>query len=286
MGSRVDEGALVIGAGMMGRARRVLRRRLHRLVNSRELARLRQLGLEPANELADVLEAWQAREPIHDPVIGEIERQRRDWLATPDDSSDNERFRDKHTIARACRASKPPVWAELLYRLVNRLQPRVVLELGTNLGISSAYLGAAGRQGDVSIVTLDGAPARLQLARGLHARLGLRNVSYHLGTFSRTLPGVLEAIPAISLAFIDGHHHRQPTLDYFDQVFPRLHDQSVVVFDDICWSRGMVEAWRALCADRRFSFIVDLTNVGIAVVRKSDADGPPPIFRIAAATNR
>jgi len=251
----------------------------HRLELQGTRTRLRKHPHPAAPRLADVLDDWRAGRPLDDDLLPRIERRRNAWLNEPDDSPANQAFDDKRTIADACRASKKPIMAELLYRLAREFQPGTGIEFGTNVGISSSYIAAALRDGGGRLVTLEGSPGRLALARALHAELALQNIDYQLGRFRKTLPKVLAEIPSIELAFIDGHHHRDPTLEYFDAIYPHLADGALVVFDDIRWSAGMCEAWKVLKTDRRFSFLVDIVSIGIGVVTRSSAADAPDVFR-------
>jgi predicted O-methyltransferase YrrM len=142
-----------------------------------------------------------------------------------------------------------------------------VIELGTNVGISSAFIGAAltvnGDSG--KLVTLDASPYRQRLARQLHSRLGLRNVTYTAGLFNDTLESVLERSGHVDLAFIDGHHQYQPTLDYLDAILQQATVDCAFVFDDIRWSDGMKQAWTEIMGDPRFGLVMDLGSIGVCI---------------------
>lgn len=264
------------------RFQRLLRSGWQSLLSSRELRRLRRHHHPQAQRLAAVLVDWRRRCPIDDPLITSIERQRAAWLRE-DGTPTGRAFADKHSVARACRASLPAYWAELLYRIARDSAPKVLLELGTNLGISSAYLAAGGRTHGSSVVTLEGSPARVALAQSLHRALNLRGISYRVGKFRETLTPLLEERLPIEFAFIDGHHQRTATLDYFDEVHPHLTDDAVVVFDDIRWSEEMYDAWRILCEDKRFALMVDLVKLGIGITQRQPSDTVPQVFRMAGA---
>ena len=151
--------------------------------------------------------------------------------------------------------------------IVREFGPTLGLELGTNLGISSSYQAAAMRlAGRGRMITCEGSPVRSGIARGLHERLGLENVEYVVGLFADTLESVLADNEPFDYVFIDGHHQKQPTLDYFEAIAPHLAPEAVVVFDDIRWSPGMREAWDILSRDHRFSVALDLDIMGVCTL--------------------
>ncbi|MEM7411441.1 MAG: class I SAM-dependent methyltransferase [Myxococcota bacterium] len=178
------------------------------------------------------------------------------------------------SVSEACRVSKSPRAARLLYWLGRAFAPQRGIELGTNLGLSSAYQAAAfeeaGAQG--RLVTLESSPYRLRIAREVHARIGLANVDYRQGRFVESLDAAIEERGPFDFAFIDGHHAHEPTLDYFERIWRNAHDDALFVFDDIRWSTGMEKAWADVCRDERVAIALDLDRVGVCVVRRQASD--------------
>lgn len=171
------------------------------------------------------------------------------------------------SIQAACRDSKSRTALLFIYLLVKRLRPQNVIELGTNVGISSAYLSAAvGPVGpDARVLTMEASPYRLRIAKLLHGRLGLQNIIYKEGFFAEHLENACTRIAPVEFAFIDGHHQYQPTLDYFNTIWRHAAENAVFVFDDIRWSDGMSKAWHHIQADKRISLSIDLGSIGICV---------------------
>jgi predicted O-methyltransferase YrrM len=171
------------------------------------------------------------------------------------------------TIKAACEASKPPKPSLLLYLLIRTFKPLNVIELGTNVGISSAYQAMAlqrnGQNG--KLTTLEASPYRLRLAKELHKNLGLENVTYVAGLFSETLNKVLDNINAVDFAFIDGNHKYQPTLDYYNAVLSHTANSAIFIFDDIRWSYGMKQAWSKIQEDDRMEMSIDLHSMGLCI---------------------
>ena len=231
-------------------------------------------------QIAEALKSLQLKLPQFDQDWKErieVERERllsRNELLNDGSLGEGGLYDDGVTIHQACKVSKPPKPALLLFLLTRAIRPLSVIELGTNVGISSAYIGAAlkinGQNG--RITTLDASPYRLRLAKEIHRNLGIDNISYVEGLFTDTLSQSLEELGSLDLAFIDGHHQYQPTLDYFEEILPFSTPDTVFVFDDIRWSDGMKKAWSKIQSDERLGLIVDLSSVGVCVRRKQNVD--------------
>ncbi len=175
----------------------------------------------------------------------------------------------ERTVGEACRASKKPTWAGLLWHLVREFQPERCVELGCCLGISACYQGHALRLNGARgrLWTLEGAPMLADVARRHIGEQGLQDrVEVVVGRFQDTLQGVLERNGPIDYAFIDGHHDEEATLRYFEQLLPHLAPRALLVFDDINWSDGMRRAWARLAADPRIQVSIDCGEVGVCAI--------------------
>jgi predicted O-methyltransferase YrrM len=188
---------------------------------------------------------------------------RSDWSGSPHD----ERVAHE-TLSEVCRtASKSRRWCALLFRLLREFRPDMALELGTCVGVSAAYQGAALElNGNGELVTLEASRGRLDVALEGLTRLALTRVEGRYGRFQDTLMPTLARLDVIDYAFVDGHHDEEATLEYWEQIAPRLADPAIVVFDDISWSPGMANAWDAITADPRVKLAVDMEIIGFCLV--------------------
>ena len=50
----------------------------------------------------------------------------------------------------------------------------------------------------------------------------------------------------LDFIFIDGNHREEATINYFKQLLPLIHNDSLMVFDDVHWSKGMENAWHSM----------------------------------------
>lgn len=172
----------------------------------------------------------------------------------------------KRSVAAIARtASLSPHFCRILFRLTNELQPRTIIELGTSLGFTTAYLASACKQ--ATVFTLEGCPEIAARAGDLFRRLELSNVQVRIGEFEKSLPGVLQEIPTIGLVFIDGNHRYEPTISYFNRLLQKCDEHSVLIFDDIHWSPGMAKAWNEISAHPKVTLSVDLFRIGLVFFR-------------------
>ena len=166
-------------------------------------------------------------------------------------------------------SKKPAKFGRLFYRLVQKFASNTIIDLGTSLGVSTLYMAKARPQ--ASIITFEGCPQTIQIAKKNFAICGATNIETVVGNIDQTLPERLESVPLIDFAFFDANHRLEPTLRYFETCLTKSHDQSVFIFDDIHWSDEMETAWEAIKAHPRVSVTVDLFFVGIVFFRPNQA---------------
>lgn len=179
----------------------------------------------------------------------------------------NQKQKQIKTLAK--NALKPKKLAQLLYRLAEEFQPKNIVELGTCLGITSAYFGKA--VVDSKIYTLEGCPQTAAVAKENLNTLNLNNIEVIVGDFDDTLPQVIQNLDQLDFVFVDGNHRKQATLDYFEWCLPKVHNQTVIIFDDIYWSAGMKEAWQQIKAHPQVSVSIDLFWIGLVFFKKGQA---------------
>lgn len=171
------------------------------------------------------------------------------------------------SVSDICKASKPPVWALLLLKLVKDFHSKTVIELGTCLGISAAYQ-AAGQEinQEGKLITLEGSDSLAKIAENNLNSLNCKNVSVIPGRFQNNLEKILKENKPVDYVFVDGHHDEKATINYFNLLLPYLSEKAVIVFDDISWSSGMKTAWLKVQEHNMIKIIVDLKTIGICIL--------------------
>ena len=167
-------------------------------------------------------------------------------------------------------ASARHPWGVLLYQLTKAKQPQTILELGTNLGVSGAYIVQAMQQNphpNKRLITLEGNPHLSErAARHLAEMKTDVQIDVVTGIFQDTLPDVLSQFGPFELVFLDGHHEREATLRYFDLIAPHLRSGAWVVFDDLePWSPTVRGAFREIKRRYPQAPTTDLVKFGILI---------------------
>lgn len=157
--------------------------------------------------------------------------------------------------------------AQILFRLAWFTKAKTILELGTSLGFTTAYLASANVRS--TVISLEGCPNLADYASHLHEKLHINNTRLYTGDIAQTLPLVLQTVSSIDLVFLDANHQYKPTLEYFDTLLPYIHEESIVVFDDIYWSPDMKRAWDTIIAREEVTISIDFFHFGVVFFRKN-----------------
>jgi len=159
--------------------------------------------------------------------------------------------------------------AQLIYRLAENTKPKTAIELGTCLGITSAYLAKANPE--AQIITIEGCPQTAGVASNNFKDLDLNNIELHVGNFDLLLPDIIAKQPTLDFVYIDGNHRKDATLNYFKWCLPKVTEDSLLIFDDIYWSKGMKEAWNEIKNHPDVTVTVDLFWIGLVYFKKGQA---------------
>lgn len=162
-----------------------------------------------------------------------------------------------------------PKKGELLFKLAETLRCRNIYELGTSLGLGTAYLAASSP--DIRLISFEGCPSLCSLAQEHIQELGYaERVEIVCGPLEQTLPReLLRTAPSgLDMVYMDANHRYQPTVNYFEMLLPHCHEGTLIVLDDIYWSREMADAWAYVKAHPQVTLSIDLFELGLAFFRK------------------
>lgn len=162
-------------------------------------------------------------------------------------------------------AVQPTKYQRLLFRLIKKYEPKTIVELGTNLGLTTNYLAAALGE-DAVVYSLEGDVAILDYAKK-HVLIDVSRIKVRAGNFDTELPILLKELNKVDLIYIDGNHTYEATMRYFTMVTPYLSEDAILIFDDIYWSAGMTKAWEEIKSQQLSQTTVDIFKMGLVFVK-------------------
>jgi predicted O-methyltransferase YrrM len=158
-------------------------------------------------------------------------------------------------IAR--RSLKRPKHARALAALAQHIESEAVLELGTSLGLTSAYIS----RHTTALTTAEGNPHIRALALSNWRQLSVQNVRSFEGEFEQIWEGFADS--TYDLIFIDGNHRGEALMRYAKKSLSMLQPNGVLVCDDIHWSLDMEQAWNDLCSMPEWTVQLDAFEWGL-----------------------
>lgn len=151
----------------------------------------------------------------------------------------------------------------LLFRLTNYFNFKNTLELGTSLGKATIAFALSEKN---NVTTVEGCPATTAFTEKCLKNAGCKNVSIINDSFENFLNNPLPFTP--DCIFIDGNHTYKDTLHYFQKFLPDVHNETVMIFDDIYWSKEMQRAWKEIAAHPKVTVAIDSFYWGMVFFRE------------------
>lgn len=148
----------------------------------------------------------------------------------------------------------------ILYNIVNKIKPKNILELGTSFGVSTLTMSIANP--NCSIKTFEGCPNISKKAEALFKEAKVSNIQIVVGNINTTLYDAKQVSEPFDLVFIDANHTYVDTLKYFFHIKTLLNKNSLIIFDDIHWSKEMNKAWKSIIEDTDITLSVETWNFG------------------------
>lgn len=157
-------------------------------------------------------------------------------------------------------------YIELLFVVVKEFQPAQIIELGTSLGVATAAMALA--RSNSKIITVEGCHEIASVAGENFSKLSITNIRQEIAPFDEALPKILSKMTSPFFAFMDGNHRYEATIKYFDQIIEKANVGSVIVLDDIHWSKDMEKAWNEIRKNKKVSISIDLYQMGLIFLRE------------------
>jgi len=157
-------------------------------------------------------------------------------------------------------------YGRILYALAKEFKPATIIELGTGIGISTAYLAKACPESEV--ISMEGDIQKMKVASQSLEVLDLHNLNLKHGYFRDLFPDIMAQAHHPVMIFLDGDHSYEGTMLYFTEILKSINPEILVILDDIRWSPDMERAWNEIKKNPAVVTSIDLFFMGIVFFRK------------------
>ncbi len=175
----------------------------------------------------------------------------------------------------AARALSLPYQCRFMARLAFHKQPEQILELGTSLGISTLYLGLSFR-----VTTVEGDPAIAAVARSNFSAFEKDNIESVVSTFNDFFQSNINSASTYQLVFIDGDHRSEALLKCYEKLKRYVTKESIIVIDDLYWSKDMTHGWNTLIDKPEVMQSVDCFHFGLIFFSPDFLDKKHHVIRL------
>ncbi|WP_339611913.1 class I SAM-dependent methyltransferase [uncultured Planktosalinus sp.] len=152
---------------------------------------------------------------------------------------------------------------QLLFRLTRFFNFQNTLELGTSLGKATIAFALSKNN---HVISVEGCRATASFTQKALKQAGCSNAEVIIEPFESFLNNKIDNL--IDCIYIDGNHTYKDTINYFQKLLPVIHNNSLMIFDDIYWSAEMQRAWKEIAAHPKVTVAIDTFQWGIVSFRK------------------
>ena len=167
------------------------------------------------------------------------------------------------TIAELAKQSLPDKYNQLLFRIIAYFKPKSILEIGSSLGISTAYLAAANENNQVDGVESNELVAII--SKQNFRELSLQNVSIET-LLDTLLTEAKRDKKTYDLIFVNDIS--EGISDIYLKISSLLNEDTIVVFRDINSSSAINKSWTKIKHQATITISIELFGMGFVFFRK------------------
>ena len=144
---------------------------------------------------------------------------------------------------------------ELLFRLVNRFNPKYILEIGTGAGVSTGYLASVSKQSKVVTVDFPHSGQK-EVRRNLNR---IPNIEYITADVIKTVQDILDSDTKPQFIHVA---HTALWREVVEMILPYAKPHTVVVVEDM-GKKQKKEWWKEIILDERVGVTFQMKKVGL-----------------------
>lgn len=141
-----------------------------------------------------------------------------------------------------------------------------ILELGTSLGINTLYL--ASNPNINKVLTIEGCTQIAEVAKNTIQGIMGDKITIINTNISNAFLEVSYHVSKLDFILIDANHTYEATIQYYKSCKEFVHEDTIIIIDDIYWPKGMKKAWKEIKQDIMVTLSIDLFEMGIIFFKK------------------
>lgn len=154
-------------------------------------------------------------------------------------------------------------YGKLIYRLGEHIEAKKALELGTNLGLGTTFLTQVSTLN--KLTTVEGCSSLIEEAKKNLSKINTTcNIEFFNSSFKNHLENTTEIF---DLVYIDGDHRSDALFEILNLLENKIHNESLIIIDDIRWSDDMFQAWTKIKLSKNFHLSMDFFRMGVIAKR-------------------
>ena len=158
----------------------------------------------------------------------------------------------------------------MIYRLANYFSANQIIELGTSMGVDTAYLMKAVPQ--AKIIVVDHHDDTVAITSKNLINSSAQSVQVLRRDQNHLLPIVNTEPQSLDFLLMNRSCRKEVSIKYLNQCLPLLKETSVVVVDAIYRDEEMKICWQQIKAHSQITVTIDLFQLGLAFVRPQQAE--------------
>ena len=167
------------------------------------------------------------------------------------------------TIKELAKQSLPDKYNQLLFRIVNHFKPKSILEIGSSLGISTAYLAAVNE--NIEIDSIEPNELVAIIAKQNLRELSLQNISVET-SLDDLLLDAKNCKKTYDLIFMN--NASEDISDLYLKLSPLYNEDTIVVFRDINSSSAVNKSWIKIKHQSTITISIELFGMGFVFFRR------------------
>ena len=169
-----------------------------------------------------------------------------------------------HQLAKANAISSE--MGRLLFKLVNKYQPKTALELGTGAGIATLYQCTPSKK--MQLYSIEENFGLAKNIQHLLRKLGLQQVQFRAGLFEKNIPNILTRMPSIELVTVN----QLATKALMEKIINHCTKEAVLVLNYPHATKERLQYWKWLKKHPSVRLSLDLYKMGFAFFREEQKD--------------